>query len=175
MPWRRSVRTAQSDWKNSTKFCVLSKWRMLCQYKVLGSNYSRFHFVYRAHLTGLLIDTIRLDFIFWLDWIGFDWSSSMCMGWWMVGFRWIRGSAGWLVWQMTSGWSREEEIKYEINTDIYCKRKKKHICWTTTTTTTSRLSLPINYLPNRSHSPLVIKLEMSPPASSCNCRSNCRG
>lgn len=28
--------------------------------------------------------------------------------------------------------------------------------------------------PNRSHSPLVMKLLMSPPLSSCSCRSNCR-
>lgn len=28
--------------------------------------------------------------------------------------------------------------------------------------------------PNRSHSPLVMKLLMSPPDSSCSCRSNCR-
>jgi len=28
------------------------------------------------------------------------------------------------------------------------------------------------YLPNRSHSPFVMKLLMSPPLSSCNCRSN---
>lgn len=28
--------------------------------------------------------------------------------------------------------------------------------------------------PNRSHSPLVMKLLMSPPVSSCSCRSNCR-
>lgn len=30
-------------------------------------------------------------------------------------------------------------------------------------------------VPRSSHSPLVIKLEMSPPASSCNCRSSCNG
>lgn len=30
-------------------------------------------------------------------------------------------------------------------------------------------------VPRSSHSPLVIKLEMSPPASSCSCRSSCNG
>lgn len=50
VPSRQLEHRAQLSWKNSIMSCVVSKWQMLCQYKVLGSNYSRFHYVYRVHL-----------------------------------------------------------------------------------------------------------------------------
>lgn len=46
---------------------------MLCQYKVLGSNYSRFHYVYRAHLVGYNLDVVVVDVVVvgicFVDWL----------------------------------------------------------------------------------------------------------
>lgn len=39
----------------------------------------------------------------------------------------------------------------------------------------ARRKVALEYVPNKSHSPFVTKLLISPPDSSCNCRSSCRG